>query len=897
MEVSHSLKSAFIARSVAVVGASDREGSRGTYVWNGVMNGRRALEAYPVNPKYKYIGVTPCWASLSELPAKIDLAVITTPARTVLGLLKECKKLGIPNVVLCPGDDTFTRDRLWRREITQYAQSAGIRLIGPFSMGIMRPSIGLNVSYWPQLAETGPVALISQSGAATACILDFASHGAVGFSSIISSGIESDVTLAEIIDFFVEDPETEIIALQIDTLYHPRSFLSAVRAASRKKPVLVLKPGRGPSAERVTASHLAVVPGSEAVFDAALARAGAVRCTRVEEFCAALEVFCCSKMPRGRRLAVLANGIGFAALCADACDVAGVELAEFSPAMQRELRGLLGEASPILNPLTLGSDATPERFCAALKLALKEEGVDGVMISLAPSAVVRTPRTVQLIAEAADESFKPVIVNWSTDAPDPDTRLAFKRCRLPCINTPDLAAQAFAALVKSVELKNKRHAAPREGSCYTDAKLEVARTVIADARARGLHVLTDEQSTTLLAAFGIRSLPASFAATSEAAVAAARRIGFPVALKLSARGIAHKTDVGGVLLNVLTESAVAEGFHEMQKRLAELAPMARFEGVYVQKMAETPHARELALRAYTDPVLGPVISLAAGGRTGEIFPQAAIGIAPLTEPMASDLIKSHPIAASLGRFRGMPPVAPGALEGVLLKLSSLMSEIPAVAEVIVNPVFADENGITALDSSVCLCARQSSPDSRYSHMLIAPAPAVDRDFTTRSGLMRLRSIRPDDFAAHKRFLSRVSEKTARMRLHKSAREVTDDEIIDFTQIDQDRESARVIVDNSRVGPEIHAVGRIFVAPGSRRAEFGIIVEDAYQRAGLGSALMEALEAEARSRGCTSIAGFVLKGNDAMAAFMTARGYRASDCPQDANMLIYELALAPQKGAA
>ena len=897
MEFSHPLKSAFIPHAVAVVGASDREGSRGTYVWNGVMNGRRALEAYPVNPKYKYIGVTPCWASLSELPAKIDLAVITTPASTVMGLLKECKKLGIGNVLLCPGDDAFTRDRHWRREVAQFAAASGLRLIGPFSMGIMRPSIGLNVSYWPQLAESGSIALISQSGAVTASILDFAARSAVGFSSIISSGIESDVSLAEIIDFFIADPQTEIIALQIDTLYHPRSFLSAVRAASRTKPVIVLKAGRGPNAERVTASHLASVPGSELVFDAALERAGAVRCDRVEDFCTTLEVFACGKNPRQGRLAVLANGIGFAALAADACDAAGVALAEFPAELQKEFRRFLGPSSPILNPLTLGSDASPELFANALKLALACDSVDGAVVTLAPSALIRMPRTVQLLAQTADESFKPVIVNWTTDATDPDTRLSFKRCRLPCVSTPDLAARSFANLVKSYALKQKRHAAPREASEFTGANLEVARVVIADARAKGEHVLNDEQTVQLLSAFGIRSLPSSFAATSQEAVAAARRIGFPVVLKLSANGVAHKTDVGGVLLNVLTESAVAEGFAEIRSKLAELAPMARFNGVFVQKMAENQHARELSIRAATDPVLGPAIYFGAGGRTGEIFTEETIGIAPLTEPMALEMISRHPVAASLERFRGMPAVHKEALAGVLLRISTLLCELPAVAEVVINPLVADEHGVVALDASMSLCARADKPDARYSHMLIAPTPTLfDEEITTSAGLMRVRSVRPDDFAAEKRLLGRLSARTAYMRFHKNGTDVTDDEIIDFTQIDHDREAARVVVDNSNVGPEMHGVGRIFIAPGSKTAEFGILIEDDYQRAGLGSILMQQLEDEARRRGCTRIQGFVLKGNDPMAGFMASRGYRAVDCPQDANMLIYELLLAEKSSA-
>ena len=594
---------------------------------------------------------------------------------------------------------------------------------------------------------------------------------------------------------------------------------------------------------------------------------------------------------------MLAIGICFAALAADACDAAGVALAEFPAELQKEFRRFLGPSSPILNPLTLGSDASPELFANALKLALACDSVDGAVVTLAPSALIRTPRTVQLLARTADESFKPVIVNWTTDATDPDTRLSFKRCRLPCVSTPDLAARSFANLVKSYALKQKRHAAPREASEFTGANLEVARVVIADARAKGEHVLNDEQTVQLLSAFGIRSLPSSFAATSQEAVAAARRIGFPVVLKLSANGVAHKTDVGGVLLNVLTESAVAEGFAEIRSKLAELAPMARFNGVFVQKMAENQHARELSIRAATDPVLGPAIYFGAGGRTGEIFTEETIGIAPLTEPMALEMISRHPVAASLERFRGMPAVHKEALAGVLLRISTLLCELPAVAEVVINPLVADEHGVVALDASMSLCARADKPDARYSHMLIAPTPTLfDEEITTSAGLMRVRSVRPDDFAAEKRLLGRLSARTAYMRFHKNGTDVTDDEIIDFTQIDHDREAARVVVDNSNVGPEMHGVGRIFIAPGSKTAEFGILIEDDYQRAGLGSILMQQLEDEARRRGCTRIQGFVLKGNDPMAGFMASRGYRAVDCPQDANMLIYELLLAEKSSA-
>ena len=890
MEFNHRLKSAFIPRAVAVVGASDRSGSRGTFVWNGVMNGRRALEAYPVNPKYKYIGVTPCWASLSELPAKIDLAVIATPADTVMKILKECKKLGIGNVLLTPGDGALTGDRHWRAEVAGFASAAGIRLIGPDSMGIMRPSIGLNVSYWPKLAETGNVGLLSQSGAVTATILDYASRAAMGFSTVISSGLESDVTLAEIVDFLTADPQTGIIAMHIETLRHPRAFFSAVRAAVRRKPVILLKASRGPSARRLIASRLSAPIGSEDAFDAMLARAGAVRCERIEEFCSTLEVFATGKNPRQGRLAVLANGLGFASLSADAADAAGVQLAKFSAQTEREVASVLRHATALTNPIALPSDATPEAFSTVLHSVLADNNVDGAVISLAPTVVSETPRTAQLLSQIADNSFKPVIVNWVSAQPDADMRLAFKRCRIPAINTPDLAARAFGHLADYEELRELRMQPPREGSEAFDKDLKAARVLVGEAHAAGEHILSETQTAQLLSAFGIRSLASAFVPNAEEAVAAARRIGFPVALKLSSEGVAHKTDVGGVMLNVMNEAGVKAGFEEIRRRVKELAPMALFKGVFVQQMAASPNARELSIRAITDPVLGPAVYFGAGGRTGEIFPEETIGLAPLTEPMARELISKHAAATSLKSFRGMPPVKLEALVGTLIRVSQMLCEIPAVAEVVINPLVADDEGVVALDASVSLCARPAAPDADYSHMLISPAPNVDEEITTNAGLMRIRSVRADDFAPMKRLFSRLSQRTAYMRFHKDAAEITDAEILDFTQIDHDREAARVIVDNSLVGPEMHGIGSIYLAPDSKAAEFGILIEDRYQRSGFASLLMQRLEDEARRRKARTISGYVLKGNDPMAALMSKRGYSAVDCPEDANMLIYTLEL-------
>ncbi len=893
MDIQHRLNSAFNPKSVAVVGASDRPGSRGTFVWSGVMNGRRAHEAYPVNPKYKYIGVTSCWPSLAEVPAKIDLAVLAMPSSKIEGLLKECGKLGIPNVLLPPSDEERTSDRRWRDHIAAIAREQGIRLIGPDSMGIMRPSIGLNVSYWPRLPEAGGIGLLSQSGAVAAAVLEYASRAGIGFSTVISSGQESEVTLAEMLDFLVADPQTKIIALHIEALRHPRSFFSALKNAVRQKPVVVLKAGRGANARRLASARLGSATCDEAVFDAALARAGAIRCDRLEEFATTLELFCSDKNPRAGRLAMIGTGLGFALLTADAADAARVVFASYSLHSEKELTKICRAADNVINPLALAADADPEVFAEVLEICLADDNVDGVIVSLSPTAANVTPRTAQLLGNLARNSFKPVIVCWTAPFAEDLMRKAFKRNRLPCFNTPELAALAFANLSRYEALKQLRLTPPSETVTAGVPDLAAARKIVDKVKTRERHLLSEEESAALLKHFGIDFLPYSFAVDEDQAVREASRIGFPVAVKLSADGVAHKTDAGGVILDLFTEDAVRQAFRTIRSRCAQRAPLALFRGVFVQKMASQEFLREVSIRAVSDPILGAAISFSAGGRTGEILSERTVEFIPLTEPLARSLIRRHPVYKAFGNFRGMPAANEDALVKTLLQISCLMSEIPSIAEILVNPLVVDDRRAVALDAVVALCARASQPDARYSHLLAAPAPLNDaQTCDTRRGAMRIRSIRPEDFAAEKRMLARLSQQSAYYRFQKEAADVTDNEIIGFTDIDRDREAAFVVTDEQDAGmpPEIHAVGRITKAPASETAEFGILVETSFQRAGLGSILMQRLEDEARTRGARTLSGWVLKGNDGMAALMSRRGYRAVECPQDSTMLIYSLEL-------
>ncbi len=891
MQPSHRLRKAFVPACVAVIGASDRAGSRGTFIWNGVMNSERALEAYPVNPKYKYLGVTPCWDKLASLPIVPDLAVLALPSRLVLDALQECADKGVQHVLLPPGEQDFTADRLWREQVLKTARKLHIRLIGPESIGIMRPEIGLNVSYWPKLPKVGRVGLICQSGSVTASVLDYAHRHGFGFSSVLTSGHESDISLSEMVDFLTSDPATGVIALHIETLRRPRDFYSAIRAAGRTKPVVILKAASG-NAARLISAKTATAASDDSIFDGLVQRAGAVRCGTLEEFLATVEVFAAGKFPRRTgRIAVITNGLGFASLSADAADASRIAFAQPQAQTVKALAKLIGSPLAVSNPIDIGVSASSKTFCKALETLLGDKGTDGVLLSVSPANGWDPKLAARELSAVARSSYKPVIASWGgrdlpfhelTREPGPS---------LPCLPTACLAAQSFAHLTEYVRNRELRMQPPKEGSGSNKADLVAARSVVMLARQEKRHRLSEEQSEELLGAFGIPTVHSTLVTSAAQAAQMAEVTGFPVAMKLAAAGVAQKTDVGGVILNILSAEEAAKCFETLRQNCAQNAPLAKFRGVVIQQMVRRPNARELSLCMETDPVLGPIIKLGAGGMTGTLMPQTAAAVPPIIAPVAKDLIARSPVAQALESFRGMPPADLAALERTIIALSRMAETIPSVAEAVINPLFVDESGVLAIDCAVAICARDTAPDAHHSHMTIAPCPAAPMHrFAAKSGLMRLRSVRSEDFDALKRLLSRISRRSAYMRFHKEASKITDEEIIDFTQIDYDREAAFCIEDDSAVGPELHAIARFSQMPGTTEAEFGILVEDFYQGNGFGTMLMNQLRQEAADRGLTALTGYILADNKPMRCLMAKQGFTDSPCTEDSSMLLYRLSL-------
>jgi acetyltransferase len=876
-------------RSIAVVGASPRHESLGRFVWTNVLAAGFKGEVYAVNPRHRAIEGHPCIASLADLPAKVDLAVVVTGSRHVPGVIDDAGRKGIPALlVLSPGLCENGPDRrALEREVVARARAAGVRVLGPNCLGLMRPDIGLNASWARTMARPGTMALVSQSGAVTTSLLDYAWTAGFGFSSVVATGAESDVTLAEILDFLAGDAATRSILLYLEGIHAARPLLSSIRVAASVKPVIVLKAGRHAAGARAVMSHTGALVGNDAVFDAALRRVGAIRVRKIGGMFAAAEALANGRLPRGNRLAIVSNGFGPGALAADATEDNQVELAQLSEETRAALDAALPPTWSHANPVDVRADSDGMRLATALQSLLDDRANDGVLVLFAPTPRIGAEQAAKAMLPIAAAAEKPVVSAWLGEKDAVRGRAAFKAASLPALQNPERGVECFGYLAQYVRNRELRLQVPPPRVDDLKFDVQAARRIIDGARSAGRQVLDEQDSKALLACFGIETAVGLFTRSAMEARQAAQQLGFPVVLKVRADGITHKSDVGGVVLGVQSVDEVERGFDAIGQRLAERAPSARFIGVLVQKMVARPHGRELIVGLARDANFGPVVSFGMGGIAVEILRDAAVALPPLNSFLARDLISRTRVARMLDAFRGAPAVDVDRVVDVLLRVSELACEIPAVRELDINPLLADEHGVIALDARVLVSEAPLAADATYSHLAIHPYPrALIREVSVKNGRILLRPIRPEDAEAERRFISRLSPRTSYLRFHAPVRELTMERLVRYTQIDYDREMAFVAIDTADGQHEIRGISRYTCNPDGRTAEFGVIVEDAWQGRGVGHVLMQALEETARARGLTQLIGLVLKENDEMGELMRKRGYAPHRDEEDPGVLRY-----------
>jgi len=889
----HYLTPLFEPGSVAIVGASEKSGKVGAVLLSNMLSAGYRGTLLAVNPKYASVHGVRCYSSVGKLPARVDLAVIATPAQTVPGVIEECGRAGVrAAVVITAGfSEVGPEGARLERALLENARRHGLRFVGPNCLGILRPDIGLNATFARGTALTGSLGLISQSGAVCAAMLDWAVPNKIGFSSVVSLGGSSDIDFGEIIDYLANDAKTEHILLYIEGIRDARRFLSSLRAAARVKPVIVMKVGRHPAGSRAAVSHTGAIVGADDVFDAAVRRAGVVRVSSIGQLVAAAHALASRIRPQGDRLAVITNGGGPGVMAADRAADLGLPLAELSVATVEALRRVLPSNWSQGNPIDLIGDADSARYRAAVSACLDDPGVDGVLAILTPQAMTEAEETARVVAQVGQGASKPLVACWMGEASVGGARKVLEKASIPVFRTPDPAVEMFAHL--AAFYRNQRSLLQTPGPLAHQAPPDrgAAQAVIDAALLEGRKVLSETESKALLSAFHIPIARTVLARSVEEAVLAAQDLGYPVVLKIDSPDITHKSDVGGVRLNLAGADAVRSAYLEMLDEIGHKRREARLNGVTVEPMVARKNGRELMVGVMRDTVFGPAITFGTGGTAVEVHRDRAVALPPLNAFLAAEMIRSTRISRLLGAFRGMAAVDMRSLESVLLRVSEMVCELPGIEELDINPLIVDETGAIAVDARAIV--RDPRPmRSRYAHLAIHPYPAelvTEWEFADGTSI-RLRPIRPEDAQMEQEFVRGLSEDSRYFRFMNTVRELTPGMLARFTQIDYDREMAFVAVRDEGGRETEMAVARYATNPDGQTCEFAIVVADSWQCKGLGRRMLELLIEVARARGLRAMVGHVLAGNQGMLTLCSRLGFRISEHPEDAALMRATLVL-------
>lgn len=887
----------FAPRTIAVIGASAREGSVGRALLENLyeFEGR----VFSVNPKHGTLLRGPAWAAVGDVPDEVDLAVIATPAPTVPGIIRECVEAGVEAaIILSAGFKECGADgaELERRVLAE-ARRGGLRIIGPNCLGVMAPHLRLNATFATTMARPGGVAFISQSGALCTAVLDWSLREKVGLSAMVSVGSMLDVGWGDLITSLGDDPHTRSILIYMESIGDARSFLSAAREVAFSKPVIVVKTGRTESGAHAATSHTGALTGSDAVADAAFRRVGVLRVDSIEDLFDMAEVLGKQPRPAGPRLGIVTNAGGPAALAVDQLVLGGGQGASLTEKTITELNRALPPHWSHGNPVDVLGDADERRYARAVELVANDPNADGVLVILTPQAMTNPLATAEnLKAVAPRPSGKPLLASWMGATAVEAGESVLNEAGIPTFKFPDRAAQAFdymwrysanlAALYETPTLRDRTM--PTPGLHPKGGQL------INGARRSGRVILTEHESKEILSAYGI-PVVAAFPATSEEEVAAtAAKVGFPVAIKLHSETITHKAEVGGVRLDVrdLEEARVA--WRAIRRAVAESVGEHHFGGVTVQRMI-APGGFELILGSSVDSQFGPVILFGAGGRLVEVIQDRAIGLPPLTSTLARRLMEQTRIWAALRPRPGRPAIDLEKLEDVLVRFSQLVAELRWIKEIDVNPLFVSADEIVALDARIIL-HDAGTGEMSLPRLAIRPYPQhYATSCTLADGTpILLRSIRPEDEPLMVRFHEGLSDQSVTFRYFSplSLQQRTQHaRLARICFIDHDREIALVAVhaDPLAGGSEIVGVGRLCKVHGKADAEFALVVSDRWQRRGVGTLLLRKLVEVGREEQLSRIHGTILGGNSGMRRLCERLGFTLRPRPEETD---FEASLIP-----
>ncbi len=856
----------FKPRSVAVIGATDKEGSVGLAMMNNLKTFRGKV--FPVNPKRDQVLGLKAYPNIAAVPEKVDLAVIITPAPTVPGVIGECIAAGAKSALIISAGfkEIGPEGAELERQILAQARDAHMRIVGPNCLGIMNTRIGLNATFADAIANPGNVAFISQSGALCTAVLDWSFREKVGFSYFISVGSMLDVGWGDLIDYLGDDPDTDSIVMYMETIGDARSFISAAREVALNKPIIVIKAGRTAAAAQAAASHTGSLAGSDDALDAAFRRCGVLRVHTIADLFYMAEVLAKQPRPKGPHLTVVTNAGGPGVLATDALILNGGELTALAPETIAKLNDFLPSAWSHGNPVDILGDATPERYAKALELVADDPASDGLLVILTPQAMTEATATAELLRPYARLRDKPILASWmGGDSVEAGERI-LNEAGIPTFGYPDTAARMFTYMWRYSDNLRSLYETPVAGDDRAIRRDEAA-ALIAQVRASGRTLMTEYESKQLLAAYGIPTVPTYIAADEEQAVAHAEAIGYPVVVKLHSETITHKTDVGGVHLNLCDAHAVRDACRLIKASVLARGKESDFLGVTVQPMIKRD-GYELIVGSTTDSQLGPVLLFGTGGQLVEVFQDRALGLPPLNSTLARRMMEQTKIYTALKGVRGRKPVPLDELEQLMVRFSYLVAEQRWIKEIDINPLLASERALIALDARVVLHPAHVS-EAELPRTAITPYPVeYVAPWTLHDGTaVLIRPIRPEDEPLLVEFHHTLSEQSVYQRYFHPfplSERIAHERLTRIAFINYEREMALVAERRDEAyKPHIIGVGRLIKLRGGKEAEFAILISDEYQHQGLGTELLSRLVAIGRREGVKRIIADILPDNAAM----------------------------------
>jgi acetyltransferase len=856
----------FAPKTVAVIGATETPNTVGrTVMWNLVTSPFGGT-VYPVNPKRSSVLGVKAYKSVCDLREQVDLAVIVTPPPTVPGIIRDCGENGVQGAIVISAGfkEVGPEGAELERQLMQEANAAGIRVIGPNCLGVMSPLTGLNATFATTIARPGSVGFISQSGALCTAVLDWSLKEMVGFSAFVSIGSMADVGWGDLIYHLGNDPKTRSIVIHMESIGNARSFLSAAREVALNKPIIVIKAGRSAAAAKAAASHTGSLTGSDEVLDAAFRRSGVLRVHNIADLFYMAEVLSKQPSPRGPRLTIVTNAAGPGVLATDALVMGGGELAELTPATIEAYNAVLPATWSHNNPVDIIGDASPERYAKALQIAANDPNSDGMLVILTPQAMTDPTQIAEQLKPLARQEGKPVLASWMGGVDVAAGEAILKRANIPTFPYPDTAAQAFNYMWRYSYNLRGLYETPSiaEESADWSPNRELVRQIIEKSRRERRSILTEFESQQVLSAYGIPTAKTVIATEVDAAIAAASEVGYPVVLKLHSETISHKTDVGGVQLNLGDGEALKRAFEAIRTAVGEKAGAEQFQGVTVQPMIKLKDAYELIVGSRLDPQFGPVLVFGTGGQLVEVFEDRALALCPLNTTLARRMMEQTKIYK--------------ALKGV--RFSSLVAEHGWIKEIDINPLLASADGLTALDARIVVHGSEVTCE-QIPQAAVRPYPAqyVSSWTMKDGGQVTVRPIRPEDEPLMVRFHETLSERSVYLRyfhLLNLEQRTTHERLTRICFIDYDREMALVAVHrNPETGDgEILGVGRLMKIHGTREAEIAVLISDHWQGRGLGRELLSRLLTVAADDRLSFVVADILPDNRGVMRILDKLGF-------------------------